>query len=144
MLQVCGRFHYWFYKEVVKAVLVINKHLNCKEVTHMSKFIQNVTSSFSNVILVADRGYENYNIMAHAINKGWKFLIRIKDVNSNGIAFGLNLPPEDEFDTDIKFALTRKQKKSKKKKVISLCRRYKHSIIFQGKVTKHITFHLEL
>ena len=32
-----------------------------------------------NVILVADRGYENYNIFAHAIEKGWKFAIRIKE-----------------------------------------------------------------
>ena len=38
-----------------------------------------------NVILVADRGYENYNIFAHAIEKGWKFAIRVKDKNSNGI-----------------------------------------------------------
>ena len=37
------------------------------------------------VILVADRGYENYNIFAHAIEKGWKFAIRVKDKNSNGI-----------------------------------------------------------
>lgn len=48
-----------------------------------------------NVILVADRGYENYNIFAHAIEKGWKFAIRVKDKNSNGIASGLNLPPND-------------------------------------------------
>ena len=36
-------------------------------------------SKLDNVILVADRGYENYNIFAHAIEKGWKFAIRIKD-----------------------------------------------------------------
>ena len=54
-----------------------------------------------NVILVADRGYENYNIFAHAIEKGWKFAIRIKDKNSNGIASRLNFPPNDEFDIDI-------------------------------------------
>lgn len=73
-------------------------------------------SPFSNVILVADRGYENYNIMAHAINKGWKFLIRIKDVNSNGIASRLNLPSGKEFDTDIDLTLTRKQRKAEKEK----------------------------
>ena len=44
------------------------------------------------VILVADRGYENYNIMAHADQKGWKYVIRVKDVNSNGIASALDLP----------------------------------------------------
>lgn len=43
-------------------------------------------SKLENVILVADRGYENYNIFAHAIEKGWKFAIRVKDKNSNGIA----------------------------------------------------------
>lgn len=58
-------------------------------------------SKLENVILVADRGYENYNIFAHAIEKGWKFAIRVKDKNSNGIASGLNLPPNDEFDIDI-------------------------------------------
>ncbi|WP_054741531.1 IS4 family transposase [Cellulosilyticum ruminicola] len=63
------------------------------------------------VILVADRGYENYNIMAHVINKGWKFLIRIKDVESNGIASGLKLPNDEIFDTDITLSFTRKQTK---------------------------------
>lgn len=58
-------------------------------------------SKLENIILVADRGYENYNIFAHAIEKGWKFAIRVKDKNSNGIASGLNLPPNDEFDIDI-------------------------------------------
>ena len=38
-------------------------------------------SKLENVILVADRGYENYNIFAHAIEKGWKFAIRVKDKN---------------------------------------------------------------
>lgn len=66
------------------------------------------------VILIADRGYENYNIIAHAIEKGWNFLIRIKDVYSNGIASGLVLPSTDTFDTDVKLTLTRSQTKSKK------------------------------
>lgn len=71
-------------------------------------------TSLDKVILIADRGYENYNIMAHAIEKGWKFLIRIKDVNSNGIASGLELPQKDVFDTDIHLILTRSQTKAKK------------------------------
>lgn len=72
-------------------------------------------SHLNNVILLADRGYENYNIMAHAIKKEWKFLIRIKDIGSNGIASGLDLPENDIFDTDISLLLTRKQTKAKKK-----------------------------
>ena len=71
-------------------------------------------SKLDNVILVADRGYENYNIMSHAIEKGWKFLIRIKDVHSNGIASGLELPQTAVFDMDINLILTRNQTKSKK------------------------------
>lgn len=71
-------------------------------------------SKLENVILVADRGYENYNIMSHAIEKGWKFLIRIKDVHSNGIASGLELPQTAVFDMDINLILTRNQTKSKK------------------------------
>lgn len=66
-------------------------------------------SSEENVILVADRGYKNYNIIAHAINKGWNFVIRIKDIESTGIASGLNLPSNNSFDTDIDITLTRKQ-----------------------------------
>ena len=71
-------------------------------------------SKLEHVILVADRGYENYNIMSHAIEKGWKFLIRIKDVHSNGIASGLELPQTAVFDMDINLILTRNQTKSKK------------------------------
>lgn len=71
-------------------------------------------STLDKVILIADRGYENYNVMAHAINKGWKFVIRIKDINSNGIASGLNLPKSDTFDTDISLTLTRQQSKAQK------------------------------
>ena len=71
-------------------------------------------SKLENVILVADRGYENYNIFAHAIEKGWKFAIRVKDKNSNGIVSGLNLPPNDEFDIDITQIFSRKNTKTTK------------------------------
>ena len=71
-------------------------------------------SKLENIILVADRGYENYNIFAHAIEKGWKFAIRVKDKNSNGIVSGLNLPPNDEFDIDITQIFSRKNTKTTK------------------------------
>lgn len=71
-------------------------------------------SSLNKAILIADRGYENYNVMAHAINKGWKFVIRIKDKNSNGIASGLNLPKTDIFDIDVSMTFTREQTKMTK------------------------------
>ena len=71
-------------------------------------------SDQKNVILVADRGYENYNIMAHADQKGWKYVIRVKDVNSNGIASALDLPNKDSFDADITLTFTRKNTKHTK------------------------------
>ena len=62
------------------------------------------------VIIIADRGYESYNNMAHIHEKGWKYLIRIKDhTSSNGIAKGLDLPEAEEFDLMINLSLTRRQ-----------------------------------
>lgn len=49
-------------------------------------------SEAKNVLLLADRGYEAYNNLAHIQEKGWSFLIRIKD-SSAGIASGF-LSPE--------------------------------------------------
>ncbi len=67
-------------------------------------------SLISNALLIADRGYESYNVMAHIQEKGWKFLIRIQDVtNSRGIAAGLDLPDSGEFDMFVDMSLTTKQ-----------------------------------
>ena len=72
-------------------------------------------SGLTNAIIIADRGYESYNLMAHIQEKGWKFLIRIKDTHSNGIAAGLILPNTDEFDVSFNMKLTRRQTSETKK-----------------------------
>ena len=59
------------------------------------------------VIIIADRGYEGYNSIAHIQNKGWNYLIRVK--NNKGIVAQLALPDEDEFDFDVNLTLTRRQ-----------------------------------
>ncbi len=67
-------------------------------------------SEIKKALLIADRGYEGYNVMAHIQEKGWFFLIRVQDVaNSNGIAAGLDLPDTDEFDFFVDLSLTTKQ-----------------------------------
>ncbi len=67
-------------------------------------------STISNALLIADRGFESYNVMAHIQEKGWKFLIRIQDIaNSRGIAAGLDLPDSNEFDMLVDMSLTTKQ-----------------------------------
>ena len=66
-------------------------------------------SSLNNVLLIADRGYEGFNLMAHIQEKRWNFLIRAQDVlHSRGIAAGLTLPDQDEFDLPINLSLTTK------------------------------------
>ena len=60
-------------------------------------------------IYVADRGYESYNNMAHVIEKGQRFLFRVKDLKSNSILSGLKLPKSNEFDITVCVGLTRKQ-----------------------------------
>lgn len=67
-----------------------------------------------NVIVTADRGYESYNVLAHISQKGWKYVIRVKDINSNGIVGALELPDSDEFDINVTLNLTRKQTKEVK------------------------------
>jgi len=64
-----------------------------------------------NVIVTADRGYENYNTFAHIENKGWNYVIRVKDISSNGILSYLNLPESGEFDLSLNIILTKKNTK---------------------------------
>ena len=61
-------------------------------------------------ILMADRGYESFNTFAHLIRKDIKFVIRMKDINSNGILSSYDLP-DGEFDTFIRTTLTRRHTK---------------------------------
>ena len=65
-------------------------------------------STIKKALLIADRGYESYNDMAHIQKKGWYYLIRIKD-GKQGIKAGYDLPETDEFDIEIKVNFTRKQ-----------------------------------
>lgn len=69
------------------------------------------------VIVIMDRGYEAYNNMAHIQEKGWFYLIRVKDFGQHktGILHGLDLPDAAEFDEYIDLNLTRKQTNEMKK-----------------------------
>jgi hypothetical protein len=65
-------------------------------------------------IVISDRGYESYNNFAHIEGKGWNYVIRVKDLDSNGILSGLRLPSSEEFDLDFHLILTKKQTKEVK------------------------------
>ncbi len=61
-------------------------------------------------VFIADRGYESFNTFAHVMQAGQKFIIRMKDISSNGILGAYDLP-DDEFDTYIETTLTRRHTK---------------------------------
>ena len=63
-------------------------------------------SKINNALVIADRGYESFNLMAHIQEKGWRFLVRIRDT---GIFSPLDLPETEEFDLFVDLSLTRKQ-----------------------------------
>lgn len=59
-------------------------------------------------IFIADRNYESYNLIAHAQTLGLDYLIRIKDINSNGILCRFHFPPDiGAFDKEISLKLVR-------------------------------------
>ena len=80
-----------------------------------SAFVEMVDDSeIPQALVIADRGYESFNDMAHVQEKGWFFLIRIKDSNACSMKSGFELPDEDEFDISVELNLTRKQTNSMK------------------------------
>lgn len=58
------------------------------------------------VILLADRGYEACNNLAHLERKGWSYLIRLRDKN-RAVAYGLKLPDTAQFDIPVQLTLGR-------------------------------------
>ena len=88
---------------------------NLKEANESKALTDMVDRSvISKALVIADRGYESYNNLAHIVEKGWYFLIRIKD-GKFGIKSGLVLPSEDTFDIQINLKLTRRQTVETKK-----------------------------
>lgn len=45
-------------------------------------------------IYIFDRGYESYNVFAHCNHEEVKYIVRVKDITSNGILSSLALPNE--------------------------------------------------
>lgn len=58
-------------------------------------------------IVLADRNYESYNLMAHLEKQSWYYLIRAKE-GKKGTASALRLPETPEIDLSFTLLLTRK------------------------------------
>ena len=68
--------------------VVIQGKMNTNEHAALQEMVDR--SNIPKALLIADRGYESYNNMAHIQEKGWFFLIRIKDGTKgmkNGLSF---------------------------------------------------------
>ena len=100
----------------INALYDLNKHIysdviiqKARERNEHKAFQELVDcSELTKALIIADRGYESFNSMAHIQEKGWFFLIRVRDGN-NGIKQGLDLPESDCFDVNISLKLTRKK-----------------------------------
>ncbi len=86
--------------------VVIQKKRTVNEVAAFIEMVEKHKNDDIPIIFTADRGYECYNDMAHIIESGHKFVIRVKDIDSRGIAAGLGLP-DRYFDEYITLYLTR-------------------------------------
>ena len=94
---------------------ILQKRRNWNESKALTDMVDR--SNIEKVLLLADRGYESYNNLAHIQEKGWFFLD-----NTTGIASGLNLPDMMEYDIPFHLNLTRKQTISAKQ----LCKDRNH------------------
>ena len=86
--------------------IIIQDRMNWAEQEALNQMVDG--SDVENALVIADRGYESYNVMAHIQEKGWKYLLRVKDIGGNGIVSRLELPQEPCFDVDVDLQITRK------------------------------------
>ena len=82
-------------------------HLNALYENEHSALISMLENIGHESIIVADRGYESYNTIAHLENNGLKYVIRIK--TSGGIAQKFNIPHNEETDFTADIIITRRQ-----------------------------------
>ncbi len=59
------------------------------------------------VILVADRGYENYNFFAHIEERLFDYVVRLRTSKNASIFSGLGLPEKEPFDITKDVVITR-------------------------------------
>lgn len=108
--------HKVYTDSVIQGRMDLNEHSALQEMVDRSPI--------KKALIIADRGYESYNNMAHIKEKGWYFLVRIRD-GINGIKNGLDLPSYDVYDIPISLKLSRKQTNEMKERYIKDKNHYK-------------------
>jgi hypothetical protein len=91
----------------------IDTHAKSNEPSASEKMLESNGRNFGKFIYLADRGYEKYGLIAFLIENDMKFIIRVKDISSNGILSTMKLD-DKEFDLDLEKIITRRQTKDVK------------------------------
>ncbi|MDE7431426.1 MAG: IS4 family transposase [Lachnospiraceae bacterium] len=98
LYDVCGR---------VFLDAVIQKGKKENETDAACIMVDRLTESYP-VIIMADRGYENYNLFAHIEQRLFDYIIRIRDIGSSGsMASGFDFPSGGAFDLTRDVVITR-------------------------------------
>lgn len=93
--------------------VVIQPRLNMREADAACSMVDNNTV-IGKSLYIADRGYGSFNLMAHIMEKGDYFLIRLKDIFGKLSPYREIAPgPDMEFDISSEFLITRSRKKKK-------------------------------
>ncbi len=87
-------------------VLVQDAPLLKDEAGAACDIVDRVTDKYP-AIFLADRNYESYNFFAHVEERLFDYVVRIKDINSNGMLSGMDLPDSEEFDITRQVVITR-------------------------------------
>jgi len=85
---------------------IVQKGLKENECGAACDMVDRITEKYP-AIIIADRGYENYNLFAHIEERLFDYVIRVKDIKSTGMLSGMDLPELDEFDVTKKVVITR-------------------------------------
>ena len=85
---------------------IVQKGLKENECGAACELVDRISEQYP-VIIMADRGYENYNLFAHVEERLFDYVIRVKDIKSTGILSGMELPELDEFDITKQVIITR-------------------------------------
>ena len=93
--------------------VVIQGEVNMNENGAFNELIRRYEGN--KAIFICDRGFESLNSFVHVMKKKQKFLIRVKDIGSNGLLSSLPKQESEEFDIDYQFIATTKQTKEVKK-----------------------------
>ena len=107
LYDICNKL---YLDATIQAYKVYNEFRGLIEMVTRSPLIKKV-------ILIADRGYESYNNIAHLEQKGWNYVIRVKANNGGrGILTKTDLPVGKEFDEIVSVLMTRRNTKEIKSK----------------------------